>query len=323
MCTWKSIVADFVVVGVVLVAVLQTSEVMNARYKASEPLLQPMLFLAGIVVFASVHLIRLGLLADPGPNGQLVVLGGVSLGVLAACLYVIQNGTVIHFASINKYAVRSDVSYVVMTAAAAECPLKKTRAHMREMSLEHNVVYAKADSAKFADSRETMRAFGFNDAFVRDAHAAYPRRLAHCLDAAMMLKKLSVENMKPWVVVVEDDFEPLPGFARKLERFLTAYDAYDIIWLDARNALPWVFLHRRVVGGMVAMAYKRESLAKIATMVRMDSPEFTQWLRGRDDYTSVQFDMFLADLCNSGVLRCAFAPLAVDTGVPSVDVRSV
>jgi hypothetical protein len=73
-----------------------------------------------------------------------------------------------------------------------------------------------------------------------------------------------------------------------------------------------LFFNGRMVGGCAGMVYKRSKMLEVADYLRLDHPAYVAHQRSDEGEIGLQFDPYMAHLCNTGVFRCALIPVVAE-----------
>lgn len=114
---------------------------------------------------------------------------------------------------------------------------------------------------------------------------------------------LLTEEKDKWFLVLDNDAELDPEFTVRLPKYLD--EDYDIIWLYSP-----IWLGLRLTGRFpcctVGMVYQRGSVPRIVSKLNLSFLESHSLI---DPENPQPHDLLLASLCNTGELRCGYAPL--------------
>jgi len=109
-----------------------------------------------------------------------------------------------------------------------------------------------------------------------------------------LIKTLTTEEFDDWVVVLEDDAMPLFDFRRNLGFSLEYFYASSVVWLDTRNAYPYMMVGTFTCGN-AGTAFRIGSLRYILDVLSKEPPQAV--------------DILMARACNDGSLRCGASML--------------
>lgn len=189
-------------------------------------------------------------------------------------------------------------------------------------------VHVGLDARDYNTSGALLAAFGTDNA--SEYHPALSSRIAVTLNMRNVLLRADAETSSAtgWILLVEDDARMVQP-VDFLHHVACAYAGdvpSDVVWLDTRNAAAWWGLGR-VSGGMTATLFRRSALRVVADVWRFDGP-LSKEARRRfpptlHNWRGVGNDDILADVCNSGALRCAAAPFAKESGQESTNRASI
>ena len=292
-----------------LVATVCTLNAMIARYRVVEPLLPVMVVITGMVVFLGLRLLRLGFI-ERKPRW---VISGVAVFFL---LYIIAS-SILHgtlwnpFPQAKKFNARSDVWYCALTVPSTICRQQSFETQMKHMGLRFEF-FTGIIAKDYRTSKDIAEAFGMDDSALSDIQRKYKGHVASVTGTRLALSHIFKVHKGPWIALFDDDAKFLPGFVPKLELAMTAYQDYDMVWLDTRNALSWIFLNGRMVGGTAGMLYKTAVIPRIVEILHIDSPEYKAHMKNNRGEIGLQMDAFLANECNRGVFKCAFIPIVAE-----------
>jgi hypothetical protein len=186
-----------------------------------------------------------------------------------------------------RYVVPPSVDFVLVTTKRTKWRAATTLGLLRRANVNASVVWG-IDAKEYASAKEMYaKVYGPDE---KHAHKLSGNAAGLMLSNVVVWKSA---HESEWLVVFEDDAVPLHDFLKKLYGTLTHFSGMDMVWLDTRNAYPY-----RIAGKLTcctaAVAYRVERLPLLVDSVR----EISQ-----------PIDLFLADKCNSGALKCGASML--------------
>lgn len=170
-------------------------------------------------------------------------------------------------------------------------------------------VWKGVDHTEFVDVKNMTESRGIETGFL-EAHKHLVARVMSVYDA---LESYETDK-NDWIVMFEDTAKPLPQFHAKLEAFACKHVDKDVLWLHGPAAVRWS-VTGIVDDGCVGMAYRRSSIEHVLRWLDLDGQGVLRGKKkhGEESEEVVSINNLISDACWMGELKCAAAPLVVES----------